>query len=93
MTTSGMVWQNRVLYSKLPCNFHKGVMPVAHYPSGPLVLSVPKNTAVNTMRKLIEYAKKNRSMWAVMHWPLTSRWWLVEPTATKGKDRHHQLSG
>ena len=59
MTTSGTVWQNRVLYSKLPYNLDNDVVPVAFYPSGPLVVGVPEKIGVNTMRELIEYAKKN----------------------------------
>ena len=59
MTTSGTVWQNRVLYSKLPYNLDKDIVPVAFYPSGPLVVGVPEKIGVNSMRELIEYAKKN----------------------------------
>ena len=59
MTTSGTVWQNRVLYSRLPYNLDKDVVPVAFYPSGPLVVGVPEKIGVNSMRELIEYAKKN----------------------------------
>ncbi len=59
MTTSGTVWQNRVLYTKLPYNLDKDVVPVAFYPSGPLVVGVPEKIGVNTMRELIDYAKKN----------------------------------
>jgi tripartite-type tricarboxylate transporter receptor subunit TctC len=59
MTTSGTVWQNRVLYNKLPYNLDKDVVPVAFFPSGPLVVGVPEKIGVNTMRELIEYAKKN----------------------------------
>ncbi len=59
MTTSGTVWQNRVLYNKLPYNLDKDIVPVAFYPSGPLVVGVPEKIGVNSMRELIEYAKKN----------------------------------
>ena len=59
MTTSGTVWQNRVLYSKLPYNLDKDVVPVAFFPSGPLVVGVPEKIGVNTMRELIDYSKKN----------------------------------
>ena len=40
MTTSGTVWQNRVLYSKLPYNLDKDLTPIANFPSGPLVVAV-----------------------------------------------------
>lgn len=59
MTTSGTVWQNRVLYSKLPYNLDKDIVPVVFFPSGPLVVGVPEKIGVNTMRELIDYAKKN----------------------------------
>ena len=59
MTTSGTVWQNRVLYTKLPYNLDKDVVPVAFFPSGPLVVGVPEKIGVNTMRELIDYSKKN----------------------------------
>lgn len=59
MTTSGTVWQNRVLYNKLPYNLDKDVVPVAFFPSGPLVVGVPEKLGVNNMRELIDYAKKN----------------------------------
>jgi tripartite-type tricarboxylate transporter receptor subunit TctC len=59
MTTSGTVWQNRVLYNKLPYNLDKDIVPVAFFPSGPLVVGVPEKIGVNTMRELIDYAKKN----------------------------------
>jgi tripartite-type tricarboxylate transporter receptor subunit TctC len=34
-------------------------VPIAFFPSGPLVVGVPEKIGVNTMRDLIEYAKKN----------------------------------
>ncbi len=59
MTTSGTVWQNRVLYSKLPYNLDKDLTPIATYPSGPLIVAVPEKLGVNTFRELIQYAKQN----------------------------------
>ena len=59
MTTSGTVWQNRVLYNKLPYSLDKDIVPVAFFPSGPLVVGVPEKIGVNSMRELIDYAKKN----------------------------------
>jgi tripartite-type tricarboxylate transporter receptor subunit TctC len=59
MTTSGTVWQNRVLYSKLPYNLDKDLTPIAFYPSGPLIVGVPDKLGVRTMRELIAYAKQN----------------------------------
>ena len=59
MTTSGTVWQNRVLYNKLPYNLDKDVVPVAFYPSGPLIVGVREELNVRNYRELIAYAKQN----------------------------------
>ena len=59
MTTSGTVWQNRVLYSKLPYNLDKDLTPVVFFPSGPLVVGVPEKLGVGSFKEFIEYAKKN----------------------------------
>jgi tripartite-type tricarboxylate transporter receptor subunit TctC len=59
MTTSGTVWQNRVLYSKLPYNLDKDLTPVAFFPSGPLVVGVPEKIAVANFKQFVDYAKKN----------------------------------
>jgi tripartite-type tricarboxylate transporter receptor subunit TctC len=59
MTTSGTVWQNRVLYSKLPYNLEKDIVPVALFPSGPLVVGVPEKLGINNYRDLMAYAKAN----------------------------------
>ena len=59
MTTSGAVWQNRVLYSKLPFDLAKDITPVVMYPSGPLVVGVPDKLPVKTFKEFVEYAKKN----------------------------------
>ncbi len=59
MTTSGTVWQNRILYTKLPYNLDKDVVPVAVFPSGPLVVGVPEKLGINNYRDLIAYAKAN----------------------------------
>ncbi len=61
MTTSGTVWQNRVLYSKLPYNLDKDLTPIALFPSGPLVVGVPEKLGVRSMQEFIEYAKKNQA--------------------------------
>lgn len=59
MTTSGTVWQNRVLYNKLPYNLDKDIVPVAFFPSGPLIVGVPEKLGVRTFRELVAYAKQN----------------------------------
>lgn len=61
MTTSGTVWQNRVLYTKLPYNLDKDLVPVALFPSGPLVVGVPEKLGINNYRELMAYAKANNT--------------------------------
>ena len=61
MTTSGTVWQNRVLYAKLPYNLDRDITPVALFPSGPLVVGVPEKVPARTMREFISFAKANPS--------------------------------
>jgi len=58
MTTTGTVWQNRVLYTKLPYNLDRDLTPVANFPSGPLVVGVPDKLPVRTMQEFIAYARK-----------------------------------
>lgn len=61
MTTSGTVWQNRVLYTKLPYNLDKDLVPIAVFPSGPLVVGVPEKLGINNYRELMAYAKANNT--------------------------------
>ncbi|MEY2954108.1 MAG: hypothetical protein RLZZ401_2195, partial [Pseudomonadota bacterium] len=59
MTTSGTVWHNRVLYSKLPYNLDKDLTPIANFPSGPLVVGVSDKLPITNMQEFIAYAKNN----------------------------------
>ena len=59
MTTSGTVWQNRVLYSKLPYNLDKDLTPVAFFPSGPLVIGVGEKVPAANLQEFIAWARKN----------------------------------
>jgi tripartite-type tricarboxylate transporter receptor subunit TctC len=59
MTTSGTVWQNRVLYAKLPYSLDKDLTPVAVFPSGPLVIGVGDKVPAKTLREFIEWARQN----------------------------------
>ena len=61
MTTSGTVWQNRVLYTKLPYNLDKDLTPITLFPSGPLVVGVPEKLGVRSFQEFVEYAKKNQA--------------------------------
>ncbi len=59
MTTSGTVWQNRVLYRKLPYNLDIDIVPVVFFPSGPLIVGVNEKTGIRTMKDLVAFAKQN----------------------------------
>jgi tripartite-type tricarboxylate transporter receptor subunit TctC len=59
MTTSGTVWQNRALYNKLPYNLDKDIVPVAFFPSAPLIVGVPERLGIRTFKELVQYAKQN----------------------------------
>ena len=59
VTTSGAVWQNRVLYSKLPFNLEKDIVPVVMYPSGPLVVAVSEKVPAKNFKEFTEFARKN----------------------------------
>ena len=61
MTTSGTVWQNRVLYSKLPYNLDKDLTPIANFPSGPLVVGVSEKVPAKNILEFIECAKANQT--------------------------------
>ena len=59
MTTSGTVWQNRVLYNRLPYNLDKDLEPIALFPSGPLVVGVPEKLGIRNYRELIDHARRH----------------------------------
>lgn len=61
MTTAGTVWQNRVLYTKLPYNLDKDLVPIALFPSGPLVVGISEKVPAKNMREFIEFAKNNQT--------------------------------
>ena len=58
-TTTGMLWQTRVLYRKLPFDLAKDIGPITVFPSGPLILAVQEKAGVRNLKELIEYASKN----------------------------------
>ena len=60
-TTSGTLWQNRVLYRKLPFDLAKDIAPITLYPSGALVLAVAEKVPARNFNELVEYARKNPS--------------------------------
>lgn len=59
MTTSGTVWQNRVLYTKLPYNLDKDLTPIANFPSGPLVVGVADKVPARNFQEFVAFARGN----------------------------------
>ncbi|HYF60398.1 MAG TPA: tripartite tricarboxylate transporter substrate binding protein [Burkholderiaceae bacterium] len=59
MTTSGTVWQNRVLYRRLPYDADRELTPVSLFPSGPLVFGINANLPPKTVPEFIDWAKRN----------------------------------
>jgi tripartite-type tricarboxylate transporter receptor subunit TctC len=63
VSTSGTVWQNRVLYSKLPYNLDKDLTPITVFPSGPLVVGVAPDVPARNLREFVAWGKgKDLSM-------------------------------
>ena len=63
VTTTGTVMQNRVLYTKLPYNLDKDLVPITVFPSGPLVVAVAPNVPARNLKEFVEWAKgKDLSM-------------------------------
>jgi tripartite-type tricarboxylate transporter receptor subunit TctC len=58
-TTTGAVWQNRVLYRKLPFDLAKDIDPITVFPSGPLVVAVQDKLPIRNVTELVEYSRKN----------------------------------
>jgi tripartite-type tricarboxylate transporter receptor subunit TctC len=58
ITTSGAVWQNRVLYSSLPFDLAKDIQPVCLYPSGPLVMGVGDKVPARNYGEFLEFARR-----------------------------------
>lgn len=61
-TTTGAVWQNRVLYRKLPFDLAKDIDPITVFPSGPLIVAVPDKLPIRNVNDLVEYTRKNPSI-------------------------------
>lgn len=60
-TTTGMLWQTRVLYRKLPFDLAKDIAPITVFPAGPLVVAVQEKMGVRNFNELVEYTRKNPS--------------------------------
>ena len=61
LTTSGTLFQNRVLFTKLPYNLEKDMTPVTFFPSGPLVVGINDKIPAKNMVEFVAWAKANNS--------------------------------
>jgi len=57
VTTTGTVMQNRVLYSKLPYNLDKDLVPITVFPSGPLVVGVAPGVPATNLKEFVAWSK------------------------------------
>jgi len=72
VSTSGSLWQSRVLYRKLPFNADKDLVPVALFPSGALAFGVTEKLGIKTPKDFVELARKaptNLGTYAPASWP------------------------
>lgn len=60
-STSGTLWQNRVLYRRLPFDLAKDIAPITIYPSGGLVVGVSEKVPARNFTELLQYARANPS--------------------------------
>jgi tripartite-type tricarboxylate transporter receptor subunit TctC len=57
VTTTGTVMQNRVLYTKLPYNLDRDLVPITVFPSGPLVVGVAPNVPAGNLQEFVAWAE------------------------------------
>jgi tripartite-type tricarboxylate transporter receptor subunit TctC len=58
--STGMFFQARVLYRKLPYDLDKDIAPIAIFPTGPLALAATERSGIRDYRGMIEAARKGR---------------------------------
>lgn len=58
--STGMFFQARILNRKLPYDLDRDVVPIAVYPTGPLVLAATEKSGIRDFKGMLEYAKKQR---------------------------------
>jgi tripartite-type tricarboxylate transporter receptor subunit TctC len=58
--STGMFFQARVLYRKLPYDLDKDIAPIAVFPTGPLALAATEKSGIRDYRSMIETARKGR---------------------------------
>jgi len=63
VSTSGPLWQAKVLYKKLAYTAVKDFDPIALFPSGALLVGVNEKLPVKSVRELAAHARKNPVAW------------------------------
>lgn len=95
-TTTGMLWQTRVLYRKLPFDLAKDIAPITVFPSGPLVLAVQEKTGVRNLKDLMEYVPKHNctmGSYAVASYPHVLAETLNKETGSKVESIQYKGEG
>lgn len=60
-TTTGTVWQNRILYRNISFDAERDLSPVAIIPAGPLVLATSEQVPVKTLIEFVTWAKDRKT--------------------------------
>lgn len=63
ISTSGPLWQAKVLYKKLNYTPVKDFDPIALFPSGALLVAINANVPAKNLRELLAWAKTNPTAW------------------------------
>ncbi len=58
MGSTGMFFQSRVLYRKLPYDLEKDIAPIAIFPTGPLALAATERSGIRDFRGMLEHARR-----------------------------------
>ena len=59
--STGMFFQARVMYRKLPYDLDKDIAPIAVFPTGPLALAATERSGIRDFRGMIERARRTRT--------------------------------
>ena len=59
--STGMFFQARVMYRKLPYDLEKDIAPIAVFPTGPLALAATERSGIRDFRGMIERARRTRT--------------------------------
>lgn len=60
--STGMYFQARVLYRKLPYDLDRDIVPIAIFPTGPLALAATEKSGIRDFPGMIERARRERTL-------------------------------